>query len=84
MSVALTSSRTGMPSRVGGGRSRNQARAGGLDLAGDNVGIPTLNVDCPFVPVVDDSKLGTDLFVTACPWCNSPSQTWVTENPPSG
>ena len=37
------------------------ARAGGLDLAGDNVGIPTLNV-----PLVDDSKLGSDLFVTAC------------------
>ena len=29
-----------MPSRVGGGRSRNQARASGLDSAGDNVGIP--------------------------------------------
>ena len=84
MSVALASSRTGMPSRVGGGRSRFLARAGGLDLAGDNVGIPTLNVDHSCVPMVTDGKLGTDLFVTACPRRNSPSQTWLTENPPCG
>ena len=79
MSVAFTSSRTGMPSGIGGGGGRNQARASGQDLGGDDVGIPTLNVDYPCVPVVDGSKLDTDLFVTACTWRNSPSQTWVTK-----
>ena len=44
---------------------------------GCNLGIPTLNVDHPCVPVVDDGKFRADLFVTTCPWCNSPGQSWV-------
>ena len=55
----------------------------GQELPGDNVGIQTLNVDHPCVPVVDDGKFRTDLFVTTCPWCNSPGQTWVTKDPAS-
>ena len=42
---------------------RHRAGSSGQVLAGDNVGISTLNVDHPCVPVVDDGKLGTGLFV---------------------
>ena len=44
---------------------------------------PDPNVDHPCVPVVDYGELRADLFVTTCPWCNSPSQTWVTKDPSS-
>ena len=81
--VAFTSLWPGMLRRSRGGRGWHRVRASGQELAGDNVGIPTLNVDHPCVPQVDNGKLRTDLFVTACSWRNSPSQTWVTKNPPS-
>ena len=34
--------------------------------------------------VVDNSKVGSDLFVTACLWRNSPGQVRICENPPNG
>ena len=48
------------------------ARTCGQELLGDNVGMPTLNVDHPCVPVVNDGKFRTDLFVTTCPWSTRP------------
>ena len=66
MSVAFATFVTGMPRGRRGSRSRRLAGASGQELPGDNVGIPTLNVDHPCVPVVNDGKFRTDLFVTTC------------------
>ena len=84
MSVALATPRTGIPRRVGGGRRTNWARACGLDLVGYHVGIPTLHVDRPRVPVVDDGEVGADLSVAAGTGRNSPGQARASENPLSG
>ena len=70
MSIALASPRTGMLRRVGCGRCRSRAGAAGLDLTGDHADISSLIVDCSCVPGVD-SRVGSDLFVTACTWRTS-------------
>ena len=80
-SVPFAASRAGMPrgvERVG----RNRTGSCGQDLAGDELGIPALDVDCPSVPMVDDGGVGADLFVSAGPRGDSPGETWVMEDPP--
>ena len=48
------------------------------------MGIPTLHVDRPHVPVVDDCEVGADLSVAAGTGRKSPGQARVSENPLSG
>ena len=72
MNVAFATVTAGLPRGGRSDRIRRLARACGQELPGDNAGIPTLNVDHSCVPVVNDGKFRTDLFVTPAPWSTRP------------
>ena len=55
--------------------------ASGKDFVGHQTGVPPLDIDDPRVPMIDDSKLDPDLFVTSGTRSRGPIKVRFTKNP---